>query len=115
MIKKKTYIQVNIYLDDKNIPEKIFWTSKDGNIFNKECDSLILSIWSNNKKETSRIELWTKNMPVNSMNKFFYDIFISMSNAYERATLNKKLSKYIYDFGIFFAEKVNLKKNEKIK
>lgn len=110
MIQKKTYLQIQIFLDEKNIPEKIFWSSKDQNIYHHNCNSFMLFIWSNHKKETSRIELWTKNMPISNMNQFFYDIFIALSKAYKRATSNDALSKEILEFGYNFAKKVNLKK-----
>lgn len=106
MIKKKTNIDIHIHLDEKNIPEKIFWDSKDGNIFNKTCKAFILSIWNNNREETSTIELWIKNMPVEEINKFFYQTFFSIGNAYERATSNKIISQEIKNFGDKFFQKV---------
>lgn len=107
MIKKKTNIDIHIHLDEKNIPEEIFWNSKDGNILNKTCKAFILSIWNNNKEETSTIELWIKNMPIQDMNKFFYHTFVSIGNAYERATSNKIISQEIKKFGYNFFKKVH--------
>lgn len=110
MIKKKTNINLQIHLDEKNIPEKIFWHSQDGNISNAECKAFILSIWNNNKEETSTLELWIKNMPIQDMNKFFYHTFLAIGNAYQRATSNQIISQEIKNFGYEFLKKVHISK-----
>lgn len=111
MIKKKTDIQIQVSLDENHVPEEIHWSAEDGGVFNKSCKSLMLSIWGNTQEETASIDLWTKEMPVEDMKKFFHQIFISMGDTYQRATSDEVVAGEIRDFGRRFAEKTELIKN----
>lgn len=107
MIKKTTDIQIQISLDENHIAEEIKWSAKDGDVFNKSCKAFMLYIWDN-KEETIHMNLWTKKMPIENMKKFFYQIFISLGDVYQKATLDKIIAEEIYNFGRQFAEKVKL-------
>ncbi|XOD67474.1 MAG: gliding motility protein GldC [Flavobacteriales bacterium Tduv] len=113
MIKKKTNIQIQVILDENHVPEEIHWSAEDGGVFNKPCKALMLSIWDNAQEETARMELWTKEMPVEDMKKFFHQVFISMGNTYQRATSDEAVAGKIRDFGYRFMEKTELIKKEK--
>jgi len=67
-------IKFNIQLDDENIPEKIFWDAtqkpEDGP---SETKSISVSLWDGEQKNTMRIDLWTKEMPVDEMKRFYVD------------------------------------------
>lgn len=67
-------IKFNIDLDDKRIPEKIYWNAseKDDENFS-ETKAISLSVWDPLQKNTLRIDLWTKDMPVDEMKRFFID------------------------------------------
>lgn len=108
---KKTYIKIYVTLDESNVPENICWSSKDGDILNKSCNSLMLSIWDN-EKETIKIDLWNKKMLVSDMKKFFYQIFMSMGDTYKLATSDEELSKKIHEFGKTFLKISNLSNNK---
>lgn len=69
---KKAEIKLTIDLDDNNVPETIMWESTDSE--NKEAlpvKSIMLALWDQNYKNTLRIDLWTKDMPVDEMKRFF--------------------------------------------
>lgn len=67
-------ILFNIELDDDNIPEKINWRSAvDDNAELSETKAISISLWDHNQKNTMRIDLWTKDMPVEEMKKFYID------------------------------------------
>jgi len=69
---KKAEIKLTIELDDDNVPETIMWESTDAK--NKEAlpvKSIMLALWDQNYKNTLRIDLWTKDMPVDEMKRFF--------------------------------------------
>jgi gliding motility-associated protein GldC len=57
-------IKFEIELDSNRVPEKLFWTANDGGIAKEEAKAIMLSIWDSKAKETMRIDLWTKDMPV---------------------------------------------------
>ena len=71
---KKTEIKLTIDLDDANVPQSITWESTDAE--NKEAlpvKSMMLALWDHNYKNTLRIDLWTKDMPVDEMKRFYID------------------------------------------
>lgn len=111
-IKHTSEIKLNVGLDENKIPETINWTAEDGGITNEETKAVMLSVWDNNKKESLRIDLWTKDMPVDEMKIFFHQTLSAMADTFERATDDKKMSATMRDFCEYFAEKLELKRGE---
>lgn len=71
---KKSEINLTIELDDQNVPENIKWKATEpAGMELQNADSIALSIWDSNQKNTLRIDLWTKNMPVDEMKRFCID------------------------------------------
>lgn len=103
-------IELNIELDENRIPEKLNWTAKDGGISDAEAKAMLLSVWDHNAKETLRIDLWTKDMPVDEMKQFFHQTLVAMSDTFNRATQDEKMTATMKDFCDYFAEKLELKK-----
>ena len=107
-IKHKSDILLNVGLDENKIPEKITWTAEDGDVKNEETKAFFLSIWDPNKKETLKMDLWTKDMPLDDMKVFFHQTLLSMSDTFERATNDEKMTATMRDFCDYFAEKLEL-------
>ncbi|AXT58078.1 gliding motility protein GldC [Aquimarina sp. MMG015] len=105
----KSEIKIEIELDENKVPEKLNWTAKDGGIENEETKAMLLSVWDNKNKESLRIDLWTKDMPVDEMKVFFHQTLVSMSETFNRATQDEKMSATMKDFCDYFAEKLELK------
>jgi len=103
-------IELNVELDDNRIPEKLQWTAQDGGITNEEAKAMMLSVWDANAQETLRIDLWTKDMPVDEMKVFFHQTLVAMSNTFNRATQDDKMTATMKDFCDYFAEKLEIKK-----
>ncbi|MDA9067496.1 gliding motility protein GldC [Flavobacteriaceae bacterium] len=108
---KKSKIEISVNLDDNKIPEKILWSAEDGNIKDKESKALFLSVWDSEKKESLRIDLWTKEMPLDEMKIFFHQTLVAMSDTFNRATQDEKMTATMKDFCDYFAEKLNLKQD----
>jgi len=108
-ITKTSDINFKISLDDNHVPEKLHWTAQDGNVNNEEAKAIMLNIWDSNAKETMRIDLWTKDMPVDEMKIFFHQTLVAMADTFERATADEKMSATMRDFCDYFAEKLELK------
>ena len=71
---KKSTISFTIQLDQQNVPEKIFWdaTEKpDPGL--TETKSISIALWDHTQKNTLRIDLWAKDMPVDEMKRFYID------------------------------------------
>lgn len=111
-IKHTSEIKLNIGLDENKIPETINWTAEDGGITNEETKAVMLSVWDNKKKESLRIDLWTKDMPVDEMKIFFHQTLSAMADTFQRATNDEKMSATMRDFCEYFAEKLELKRGE---
>ena len=103
-------IELNVELDENRVPEKLSWSAQDGGIKNEEAKAIMLSVWDNNAKETLRIDLWTKDMPVDEMKQFFHQTLVTMSDTFMRATQDEKMTATMKDFCDYFAEKLELKK-----
>ncbi len=103
-------IELNVELDENRVPEKIHWTAKDGGVTNEEAKALMLAVWDANKQESLRVDLWTKEMPVDEMKVFFHQTLLAMSDTFMRATQDEKMSATMKDFCDYFAEKLDLKK-----
>jgi gliding motility-associated protein GldC len=103
-------IKFNIELDENRVPEKLRWTAQDGGVNAQEAKAIMLSIWDSKAQETLRIDLWTKDMPVDEMKKFFHQTLVAMSDTFQRATNDEKMAGTMKDFCDYFAEKMELMK-----
>lgn len=103
-------IKFTIDLDENRVPEKLSWTAQDGGIEKEEAKAIMLSIWDSKAKETMRIDLWTKDMPVDEMKIFYHQTLVAMADSFERATADEKMARTMRDFCDYFAEKLELKK-----
>ena len=81
------------------------------NVYKEDAKALMLSVWDSKDQETLRIDLWTKEMPVDEMKKFFHQTLVSMSDTYFRATQDDKMRDTMKDFCDYFAEKTEIKKS----
>ena len=111
MKKTKKDILINVELDENKIPENIKWSAEGGGVTNQDVKALILSTWDFDKKETLKIDLWTKDMPVEEMKLFFHQTLVTMSDTFMRATQDEKMTATMKDFCDYFAEKLSLKKD----
>lgn len=103
-------IKFNITLDENRVPENLSWTAKDGGVDNEETKAILLSVWDSKSKETLRIDLWTKDMPVDEMKQFFHQTLMGMADTFQRATGQDNMADAMRDFCDFFAEKMELKR-----
>ena len=103
-------IELNVTLDENRVPEKLQWTAEDGGVTNEEAKAMMLAVWDANAKESLRIDLWTKDMPVDDMKVFFHQTLVSMSDTFYRATQDEKMTATMKDFCDYFAEKLELKR-----
>ena len=103
-------IELKVKLDENRIPEQLHWTAQDGGVTNEQAKAMLLSVWNHKAKETLRIDLWTKDMPLDEMKLFFHQTLMAMSDTFYRATQDEKMTATMKDFCDYFAEKLELKK-----
>ncbi len=108
-VKHTSDITITVGLDENRVPEELSWTAKDGGIENEFSKAIMVSVWDHNKKDTLRMDLWTKDMPVDEMKQFYHQTLVAMADTFERATNDDKMSATMRDFCDYFAEKLDLK------
>ena len=106
--KLNSEIKISVTVDENNVPEAINWTVKDGGIVNEPSKALMLSVWDHKAQESLRIDLWSKDMPVDEMKVFYHQTLVSMAKTFERATNDEKMSATMLDFCDYFAEKLEI-------
>ncbi len=106
----KSKIEFTVGLDENKVPEKLNWTAEEGGITNEEAKALMISVWDSKAKDTLRMDLWTKDMPIDEMKQFFHQTLVSMAGTFERATNDEKMTATMRDFCDYFAEKLELEK-----
>ena len=110
MSTKTSEIKFIVELDENRIPEKLSWTAQDGGVNAEEAKAMLMSVWDAKAKETLRIDLWTKDMPVDEMKQFFHQTLVAMADTFQRATDDEKMADTMRDFCDYFAEKMELLK-----
>ena len=106
---KKTRISFDVELDENKVPEKITWSAPDGGVSNEKSKAVFLSVWDENKQETLKIDLWTKDMPLDQMNVFFHQTLVSMSETFLKSTQNEKMTDAFKQFCDYFAKNLDIK------
>lgn len=103
-------ISLKVGLDENKIPEEIYWTAEDGGVTDEQTKAVLLSVWDHKSQESLRIDLWTKDMPLDEMKVFFHQTLMAMADTFQRATDDTKMSDTMRDFCDYFAEKLELRK-----
>lgn len=104
---KTSEIKFTVSLDENNLPVSIDWEATDGKEKSK-CKSVMISLWDANENNSLRIDLWTKDMQVDHMKRFFHQSLLSMGETFKRATGEEKIIEDLKDFCNHFAEKMEL-------
>ena len=103
-------IQLEVTLDENKVPEKLVWSAEDGGVTRAEAKAMLLSFWDAEARETLKIDLWTKEMPVDDMKIFFHQTLVSMNDTFYRATQDEQMNAAMKSFCEYFAEKMELGK-----
>lgn len=107
---QESNIKIRVVLDENKVPEKLYWAADNAESpEEKEMSAFFLSLWDPKENNSMRIDLWTKDMPVNDMFQFFYQNILTMSETLKRATGEEEMALHMEDFADFFAEKTGLK------
>lgn len=100
-------IRFRIGLDENKIPKKIEWIAEDSGMEElEEAKAIMLSIFDPKSMDTLRIDLWTNEMKVDEMKRFFHQTLLSMSDTLQRATNENELADDLRNFCKGFASKM---------
>ena len=90
---RKSKIEFTIELDEQNIPEKIQWDATDKPEDGiSETKAISIALWDQSEKNTMRIDLWTKEMPVDEMKRFYIDCIGGLAQSALTATGDEYLA-----------------------
>jgi gliding motility-associated protein GldC len=110
---KKAEIKLTVELDAQNVPESILWESSDGE--EKEAlpaKAMFLALWDHQYQNSLRIDLWTKEMPLDEMKRFFYETLQTLGDTFIRASGDDPVAQAVIgdlrDYCEHFAEKMEV-------
>lgn len=103
-------IRVTVDLDTDNVATRIQWQAAEAPGGGPAaCQSMMLSFWDSGRKTTAAIDLWTRDMTVDDMNVFFYQVLHKMADTYLRATKNESMAQTIHELGNRFGDGLGLR------
>ena len=105
----KQTLKFEIELDENNLPLNIEMHASDGAADENNIKALMVSAWAAKTKETLRIDLWTKDMPVNEMFIMYHQTMMGMADTLGRSTGHDKLAGALRDYCEFFVEETEIK------
>lgn len=112
----KSNISIDVYLDDQKVPEQIKWKASDSNAdMEQVAKAMMVAFWDGADKSALRIDLWTKEMMVDEMADFYYQLLMTMADTFNRATNQPELSEEMKAFAKDFMQKFKkeqLKQNQ---
>jgi gliding motility-associated protein GldC len=99
---KTREISIKVSVDENNLPHEIKWQASDSED-GSECKSAMIALWDAKENNTLRIDLWTKDMMVDEMKKFFHQNVMTLTDTYIRATgddaTGKKVKQFFNEIG----------------
>ena len=105
---KKEQLTVDVTMDENLIPESIQWKSSQENHKLEKASAALIYFWNAEKNETFNLDLWTKKMSIEEMNKMVFQTLMTLANTYERATSEDQLANAMRDFSQFFGERTEI-------
>src|SRR3954464_7830209 len=97
---KTSEIKFKVTVDENNLPTHIEWDAPDSGE-KSSCKSMMVALWDEKENNTLRIDLWTKDMSVDEMKKFYIQNILTLTDTYLKATADEQTSALVKDF---FAE-----------
>ncbi len=93
---KNSEIKFQVELDEKSLPKSITWDASDKEGEGLEATkSISLNVWDNLNHSTLRIDLWTEEMSVVEMKRFYIDILGGMAQTILNSTSDEYMSEEI--------------------
>ncbi|TPE46168.1 gliding motility protein GldC [Pontibacter mangrovi] len=92
---KKSEIYFSIALDENRIPEAISWRATDAGDKIHFAKAINISLWDRDEAGTMKIDLWTKDMPVDEMKYFYIDTMGAMAQSIATATNDQVMAQKI--------------------
>lgn len=105
-------VKIKVGLDAQKIPERISWQAANQPEW-QEVKAMLLSLWDAKESSALRLDLWVKDMPVDSMGDFLFQTLSALSETYTRAVPDSELGREIKDFARQFFQKFLAERQKK--
>ena len=95
----KSKIVFDVELDKDQVPEKISWSATDSpeGSTPSETKAVSIALWDRDQKQSLRIDLWSKDMPVDEMKKFYIECLAGLGDSIKRSTGDDIMTQKIHD------------------
>jgi gliding motility-associated protein GldC len=99
-------ININILLDEAKVPQQITWSASGSPAESpQKAKAMFVAFWDAADKAALRIDLWTKDMMVDEMADFYFQVLSTMGDTFQRATKHDSLSNDMKTFAREFHKK----------
>jgi gliding motility-associated protein GldC len=99
-------INITVRLDTEKVPQEITWSATESTAeYPQKAKAMFIAFWDAVDKSALRIDLWTKDMMVDEMADFYFQVFTTMADSFKRATRHDMLSAEIKAFANTFHKK----------
>jgi len=104
----KQTLKFEVELDENNLPNSIKMLEKKASNSSIDLKALMIAAWDAKRKETLRVDIWTKDMPVNDMFIMYHQNMMGMATSLEKSTGQNKLANALRDYCDFFAKETKI-------
>ncbi len=109
-------ININVQLDAEKMPQRISWSASGSTAdVPQKAKAMFLAFWDSIEKSAMRIDLWTKDMMVDEMADFYFQVLVTMADTFQKATNHQDLTNDMKTFAKEFHKKFMEKEAEKNK
>ena len=99
-------IHIKVQLDADKVPQQISWSASESTAEDpQKAKAMVMAFWDATDKSAMRIDLWTKDMMVDEMADFYYQVIMTMADTFHRATKNDELTSDMKGFAKQFHQK----------
>ena len=104
----KQKLKFEVELDENNLPNSIKMLEEKASNSSIDLKALMIAGWDAKRKETLRVDIWTKDMPVNDMFIMYHQNMMGMATSLEKSTGQNKLANALRDYCEFFAKETKI-------
>jgi len=101
-------INIKVGLNEEKLPVRIDWEASDNPDGAKVAKAMLLAFFDDETKDTLKIDLWTNEMQVMEMDRFFFQTLRGLADTYFRATQNNEMAADMQRFVHYFGEKTGI-------
>ena len=109
MSSKTSNIQVAVGLDEERMPVDMTLSGSD---FPEPqaVKAMLLSVFDVERRETLKVDLWTRDMQVIEMDRFMFQTLRGLADTYRNATNNTALANAMQQFVDYFGKQTEILK-----